>query len=436
MNFASPTHLLNLLLECDGKVCTDTRNVIEGSLFFALKGIQFDGNTFAAQALEAGVKYVVVDDIAYYKNGKDYVLVENALTALQSLAMLYRKECIAHIPLVVVAGSNGKTTTKELMYSIISQKFNTFCTPHNLNNHIGVPLSILNINPKKEKAIIEIGANHLGEHRILCEITQPNIALITNCGKDHLEGYGGEQGVLQSANEIVEYALCNQVILLLNADDKPLSALDTGSRALYFGQSSPHTTHDYFVSGKLKSCSTFLEVEIDERLYTTQLFGAFQMYNVLASVAIAKLWGIGDIHIRKGLSSYRPTANRGQILIWNNNRVLLDAYNANPSSMETMIKEMDTNTSTNKILILGDMAELGIYSHAEHQHILSCIQGTLYKEVILVGKHFLKMQVQYPQFLFFENRIDAKMWIEKQDWNDALILVKGSRSMRLEEIFT
>ena len=410
-------------------VQTDTRKLKAGDIFFALKGPTFNGNTFAKKAIDSGAVYVVIDEKEYEIEGKT-LLVPDVLEALQQLALHHRKQF--DIPFIAITGSNGKTTTKELIHSVLSSSFNTYTTEGNLNNHIGIPLTILKIKPDAEMAVIEMGANHLGEIASYCQIALPTHGLITNCGKAHLEGFGSEEGVRKGKGELFDHLrTLTHGFAFVMWDYGYLQEMSKGiSGIIKYG-----TKENDHVIGKIIASEIFLKVQItqglDEGIISTQLVGEYNLPNVLAAVTVGKFFEVPENQIKSAIENYIPSNSRSQLLEKDSNKIILDAYNANPSSMKLAIENFAKKNSENKILMLGAMAELGKESLQEHQGIIDLIKKYLWKEVVLVGGDFLNLS--HP-FLSFENSIQAKEWFVKQHLQNSYILVKGSRSMQMEKV--
>jgi UDP-N-acetylmuramoyl-tripeptide--D-alanyl-D-alanine ligase len=410
-------------------VQTDTRKLKAGDIFFALKGPTFNGNTFAKKAIDSGAVYVVIDEKEYEIEGKT-VLVPDVLEALQQLALHHRRQF--DIPFIAITGSNGKTTTKELIHAVLSSSFNTYTTEGNLNNHIGIPLTILKIKPDAEMAVIEMGANHLGEIASYCQIALPTHGLITNCGKAHLEGFGSEEGVRKGKGELFDHLrTLTHGFAFVMWDYGYLQEMSKGiSGIIKYG-----TKENDHVIGKIIASEIFLKVQItqglDEGIISTQLVGEYNLPNVLAAVTVGKFFEVPENQIKSAIENYIPSNSRSQLLEKDSNKIILDAYNANPSSMKLAIENFAKKNSENKILMLGAMAELGKESLQEHQGIIDLIKKYLWKEVVLVGGDFLNLS--HP-FLSFENSIQAKEWFVKQHLQNSYILVKGSRSMQMEKV--
>ena len=417
-------------------VQTDTRKLKAGDIFFALKGPNFNGNSFAKQAIDNGAACVVIDEKEFEIPGKTF-LVPDTLTALQELALYHRKQFDSlpagrQVPFIAITGSNGKTTTKELIHAVLSSSFRTYTTEGNLNNHIGIPLTILKIKPDAEMAVIEMGANHLKEIAGYCQIALPTHGLITNCGKAHLEGFGSEEGVRKGKGELFDYLrTLTHGFAFVMWDYDYLQQMSKGiSGIIKYG-----TKDNDHVIGKIIPGETFLKVEItqglDDGIITTQLVGEYNLPNVLAAVTVGKFFEVPENKIKSAIENYAPSNSRSQLIQKDSNKIILDAYNANPSSMKLAIENFAKKNSESKILMLGAMAELGKESLVEHQEIIDLIKKHSWKEVALVGGDFLKLS--HP-FLFFENSLQAKEWFNKQQFQNSYILVKGSRSMQMEKV--
>ncbi|HMK19152.1 MAG TPA: UDP-N-acetylmuramoyl-tripeptide--D-alanyl-D-alanine ligase [Chitinophagaceae bacterium] len=437
-----PLHLLMMVEELYKvyqqypSVQTDTRKLKAGDIFFALKGPNFNGNSFTQQAIDNGAACVVIDEKEYEIPGKTF-LVPDVLLALQELALHHRKQFDTlsrpgGIPFIAITGSNGKTTTKELIHAVLSSTFRTYTTEGNLNNHIGVPLTILKIKPDAEMAVIEMGANHLKEIASYCRIALPTHGLITNCGKAHLEGFGSEEGVRKGKGELFDHLrTLTHGFAFVMWDYDYLREMSKGiSGIIKYG-----TKDNDHVIGKILPNENFLKVQItqglDDGIISTQLVGEYNLPNVLAAVTVGKFFEVPEDKIRSAIENYTPSNSRSQLIEKDSNKIILDAYNANPSSMKLAIENFAKKNSENKILMLGAMAELGKQSLQEHQGIIDLIKKYSWKEVALVGGDFLKLS--HP-FLSFENSLLAKEWFSNQQFQNSYILVKGSRSMQMEKI--
>ncbi len=406
---------------------TDSRKIKPGDIFFALKGPSFNGNQFAQQTIDAGAAYCIVDEDTGIQNDK-IILVDNSLGTLQQLAKFHRKQFT--IPFIAVTGSNGKTTTKELIHAVLSSSYITYTTAGNLNNHIGIPLTILKIKSDAATAVIEMGANHQKEIEGYCEYTMPTHGLITNCGKAHLEGFGGEEGVKKGKGELFDYLRNTQGTAFIFNDYDYLKEMSAGINKLV-----TYGTTDADYTGCIKDDSQFLEVQLIKgtniKEIKTHLVGGYNLPNVLAAVCIGKTFGVNDEKIKLALESYLPSNSRSQLIKKNGNTIILDAYNANPSSMKLAIENFANMQGSEKILILGGMMELGADSVPEHQKIIELINKYTWKSVVLVGKDFKNVP---ENFIHFTNTSEAKDWYNAQHLHHAQVLIKGSRSMKMENV--
>lgn len=405
---------------------TDTRKLEKGDLFFALKGPSFNGNLFAKDALSKGAAYAIVDDETIRKNEK-IILVKDVLSTLQELASYHRKQF--SIPVIGITGSNGKTTTKELVHAVLCTTYKTYTTEGNLNNHIGVPLSLLKIRDDAEMVIIEMGANHRGEIASYCRIANPTHGLITNVGKAHLEGFGSEEVIKISKGELFDHIRENDGMVFVMSDYEYLQDMSNGIKNKYV-----YGSKEGVLVGESIRSDPFLEIAFTKGLNTkikTGLVGAYNLPNVLAAAAIAKYFNVPDEKIIAALEGYTPSNSRSQLLRKGSNTIILDAYNANPSSMKTAIENFALSKEKNKILMLGAMAEMGAYSVEEHKNIVDIIKAFQWKHVILVGGDFLK--IDHP-FSTAKNAEEAGAWIKKLNLEYAYILIKGSRSSAMEKV--
>lgn len=405
---------------------TDTRKLKNGDIFFALKGPSFNGNSFAAKALEAGAAYAVVDEAAFAVNDKT-ILVDDVLQALQDLAKHHRQQF--DIPFIAITGSNGKTTTKELVHAVLATTYRTATTEGNLNNHIGIPLTILRVKKDADIAIIEMGANHQKEIESYCKYTLPTHGIITNAGKAHLEGFGGEEGVKKGKGELFDYLRANNGTAFIMNDYDYLQQMSKG-----IPQVITYGTYNASVTGNAIESNSFLQVAFTngcKETIHTQLVGDYNLPNVLCAAAVGLFFKVEETDIKKALEGYTPSNSRSQLLQKDGNTIILDAYNANPSSMKAAIENFAKMPSTNKILMLGGMAELGAESVPEHKKIIELIGQHQWQHVVLAGGDFLKITHPYIQF---ENAVQAKDWLNKQQFKQATILVKGSRSMQMEKV--
>ncbi|MBU6176716.1 MAG: UDP-N-acetylmuramoyl-tripeptide--D-alanyl-D-alanine ligase, partial [Bacteroidetes bacterium] len=409
---------------------TDTRQLKPGCIFFALRGENFNGNQFAKKALEAGAAAAIIDDAAAYVD-KRTILVENTLTTLQQLAKFHRQQF--NIPFIAITGSNGKTTSKELVHAVLASSFRTYTTQGNLNNHIGIPLTLLRVHKDAELAVIEMGANHQQEIAGYCTYTLPTHGIITNCGKAHLEGFGGVEGVRKGKGELYDFIRANQGTIFLNQDLDYLHPMSMGiSNIVTYGTLAAQTC------GNIQSADPYLNVTIQpaEKFEAipslhTQLVGDYNLSNVLLAVSVGRYFGVTAEKIKKSIEHYQPTNSRSQLIQKNTNTIILDAYNANPSSMQVAIQNFSKLEATQKVLLLGSMAELGAESQQEHQQLVNLIHSYNWKEVVLVGDGFGELSHPYIQF---KNSNEAAGWFRAQNFSHTHFLIKGSRSMKMETI--
>jgi UDP-N-acetylmuramoyl-tripeptide--D-alanyl-D-alanine ligase len=427
-------------------ISTDTRNIGTGSLFFALKGDKFDANTFAQKAIEAGAAYAVIDN-PEYQLGDKYLLVADVLTALQDLARYHRGQL--QIPVIGLTGTNGKTTTKELINAVLSQHFKTQATQGNLNNHIGVPLTILTIGAAHEIAVIEMGANHQKEIELLCSIAQPSQGLITNVGKAHLEGFGGVEGVKKGKGELYDFLsgagsrVRGVGVTFINSDDATLIDMAAARKLntiIYYGTN----TIDDLISGELLENSPLLTLEWtnnktgDSHKVKTQLTGAYNLHNILAAIAIGTYFNLTAAEINAGIEGYQPKNNRSQIVKTATNTLICDYYNANPSSMFVAIENIGKLDAERKVLILGDMFEMGPEAATEHAAVIQKALDTPVDERIFIGKDFLsqnsKFKIQNEAVAFYATAEDAITGLKANPITNSTILIKGSRGMALERL--
>ncbi len=401
------------------QISTDTRMVSEGCLFFALKGENFDANTFAEKAINEGAAYAIIDN-SKFKISDKCILVDNVLVTLQQLANYHRKQFT--IPFIGITGSNGKTTTKELINAVLSKKYKTVATKGNLNNHIGVPLTILSITKECEVAIIEMGANHIGEIEQLCKIAEPNFGIITNIGTAHIEGFGSREGVIIAKSELYHFIKENNGTLFINKNDDLLTKLAEGIQSINYSKEDITNL----------SYNPFLSFNWKEQKIETQLYGEYNLPNILAAIKIGEYFKVENNNIKSALENYISTNNRSQIIKLSKHTLYLDAYNANPTSMNAAIDSFSKLVDSNKLLILGDMLELGHISQKEHQKIADKI-NILKLNALLVGKEF--QQIENKRLLItVKNTDEAILWLENQLDKVNSILIKGSRGIRLEKI--
>ena len=406
---------------------TDTRKLQRGDLFFALKGPNFNGNQFAKQALNSGAAYVVIDEAVDFEDEK-LITVPDSLQTLQDLAKYHRQQFT--IPFIAITGSNGKTTTKELVNEVLSTTYKTYTTQGNLNNHIGVPLTILSVKNDAEMAIIEMGANHQKEIESYCQYTLPTHGIITNCGKAHLEGFGGVEGVKKGKGELFDYLRMHGGTAIIMNDYPYLVEMSKGIKEVV-----TYGTINATVTGKAAKNKEFLQVEITGggvlQNINTHLVGDYNLPNVLVAVTIGKYFKVEENAIKQALEGYIPSNSRSQLVEMGTNKIILDAYNANPTSMKAAIENFTKMGSGDKVLLLGGMMELGNESIAEHSSIIQLIGQYKWKAVVLVGGDFGKIPHDY---LYFNNSTEAKTWLENQHFENTGLLVKGSRSMQMEKV--
>lgn len=412
-------------------VVTDTRLSVKNCFYIALKGINFDGNNFAKEAIEKGAFYALVNKKSIAKDNDRFIYVDDTLKTLQKLANYHRS--IIDTKIIAITGSNGKTTTKELLSEILSKEFKIFATKGNLNNHIGVPLSLLSINRECEYAIIELGANHLGEINHLCKIAKPDFGLITNFGYAHIEGFGSFDGVVKGKSELYNYLIEKKGRLFINLDDviqkkwlkyRPIST---------YGQTSKADFKIEQINNKGKGTT----IKIENLIIESQLFGDYNFSNIGASVAISRFLGVSNQKIKKALELYKPINKRSQVINKKNNKILLDAYNANPSSMIASINSFLKNNPKNSIAVLGDMLELGFYEKEGHVKIIKLLESSAFEEIFFVGKLFFKFSKESNSFKktihFFKEKIEAYSYLKKRKFENKNILIKGSRKLQLED---
>lgn len=407
-------------------VATDTRGIQTNQLFFALKGDNFNGNTFADKALLKGAKYVVIDEEHFEKNER-FILVQDVLETLQKLSTYHRD--YLNIPILAITGSNGKTTSKELIHAVLRKKYNAVATTGNLNNHIGVPLTLLSMKSKTEFGIVEMGANHHHEIANLCKIAKPNYGYITNFGKAHLEGFGSVEGVITAKSELYDHLKASNGLLFLNLDDPIQQKQITYSNNFTFGNSSKADISIDYLNSSEKA-----EVTFDDKHIKSQLTGKYNAINMAAAICIGKYFKVSIEGIQKAIQEYIPTNNRSQIIKLGSNSILMDAYNANPTSMMAALESFKNNLHPNKLVILGDMFELGKSALEEHEHIAEYLKRTSISNAWLVGSNFYKTTTRGNSIKKFETFEELKEHLEETSIKDAYILIKGSRGMALERV--
>ena len=416
---------LHLAFLANPSVSTDTRKIKENDIFFALKGENFNGNTYAQKALDSGASLVIIDEVEYFIDQRT-IIVDDVLTTLQQLANYHRKQSKAEI--ISLTGSNGKTTTKELINAVLSTTYKTIATIGNLNNHIGVPLTLLRIQQDTEIAIVEMGANHLKEIEFLCTIAEPDYGYITNFGKAHLEGFGGVEGVIKGKSELYDYLIANKKSIFLNADDSiQLEKLDTYIKKYGFS-----TENSKYYNIALVEAQPFVTIEAEGTIMKSNLIGTYNFPNCCAAIIIGKYFNVELSKIKKAIESYTPDNNRSQIIDKNGHYIILDAYNANPSSMKVALENFATLKKDKKVLILGDMFELGDSAKEEHQNIADLALDLIFEKVILVGENF---NTTSTKFIKLKNFDDLKIYLKESKLKPkSSILIKGSRGMALERV--
>ncbi|MBR9757274.1 MAG: UDP-N-acetylmuramoyl-tripeptide--D-alanyl-D-alanine ligase [Algicola sp.] len=415
--------LYQRFLECSG-ACTDTRHITNNSMFFALKGENFNGNTFADKALENGAKYVVIDEEAY-KTSPKHILVDHVLTTLQHLATHHRKQL--NTPIIALTGSNGKTTTKELIKAVLSQKYQVSATKGNLNNHIGVPLTLLDLKKETEIAVVEMGANHHHEIDFLCGLTLPDFGLITNFGKAHLEGFGSLDGVVKAKSELYNHLKNhNKPIFLNEADKTQVAQVGQYYNTIPFGPNAKKTTVSFLSANPLVSV-TYMGQQIN-----SHLIGRYNFNNIAVAIAVGQHFNVAPALIKHAIENYIPANNRSQMIETGKNSVLLDAYNANPTSMMAALENFTSLAGKEKLVILGDMFELGKDSQLEHQHVVSFLEGQKNLKAFIVGQAFFEAKTNAAHLHAFKGYQDLAEHLKNSPISGQHILIKGSRGMALE----
>ena len=417
--------IYNAFLSCNQQVTTDTRNIAKNDLFFALKGPNFNGNKFAEKALELGAKFAVIDESEYFIDGKTF-LVENVLETLQSLARFHREKI--NIPVVAITGTNGKTTTKELLGAVLSSQYNILITQGNLNNHIGVPLTILQLTKEHEIAVIEMGASKIGDIKELVEIALPDYGIITNVGKAHLEGFGDVETIKKTKFELYDFVIENKGAVVVNKEDEVLTS--------YIKDDIEKFTYGSFkadVTGKVVRQTPKLEMELTveenaPKMLKTNLLGAYNRNNILAAACVGKIFNVSKENIEQSIAHYLPTNNRSQLVKTSKNTVIADCYNANPTSTMESLISFNQIESSQKLVILGDMLELGSSSEVEHQEIADYLENTSLK-AILVGECYQKTN---SGFRTFKDTLELIPFLKQNSLVNSLVLLKGSRGIKLE----
>lgn len=418
--------IYDLFLECDS-ICTDSRKITPNCMFFALKGENFNGNAFAKLALDHGAKYGIVDE-KEYADGNQIILVDDTLKTLQQLATLHRKTL--GLPIIALTGSNGKTTTKELIYSVLSTQYQTMATKGNLNNHIGVPLTLLSMIKATEIGIVEMGANHLKEIELLSNIAYPDYGVITNFGKAHLEGFGSVEGVIKGKSELYEHLKSHHKTIFVNQNDvKQLEQVGSYGAIYTFGKENSIGPNPI-----LKTSQPFVTLEYDGLTINSHLTGTYNFNNICIAIAFGAYFKIKSVNIKLAIESYIPSNNRSQFITKGSNTILMDAYNANPTSMLAALENFKLAENPNKILFLGDMFELGNDAALEHQNIVDYIESHIVGTVYLIGKNFYKTNVNNINITKFETFEDIKSHVDFSKIKHSRLLIKGSRGMALERV--
>ncbi|MCC8360888.1 UDP-N-acetylmuramoyl-tripeptide--D-alanyl-D-alanine ligase [Salinimicrobium sediminilitoris] len=417
--------LHQLFLNSSG-ISTDTRKIRKDSIFFALKGENFNANEFAAEALEKGALYAVIDEDLPNED-KRLLQVEDSLKALQQLASFHRKHL--GLPILALTGSNGKTTTKELFNAVLSKRYRTVATTGNLNNHIGVPITLLSMNEKTEIGIVEMGANHQKEIEFLCSLAMPDYGYITNFGKAHLEGFGSVEGVIKGKKELYDHLKEHKKLLFLNLDD-PLQKEETSYPHVFsFGSSEKaDVTLKYFRE------DSYAGIEVEGAKICGKLTGAYNGTNMAAAYTVGTYFEIPSLEITAAIKEYSPQNNRSQIILKNNRRIILDAYNANPSSMAAALENLSGMDGSPKIAILGDMFELGPEAKKEHQQLLDDYSTSPVDKVYAIGSNFSQTETTSQKIKKFESFEAFRAWFQPSEFNAGTILIKGSRGMALERV--
>jgi UDP-N-acetylmuramoyl-tripeptide--D-alanyl-D-alanine ligase len=414
----------NLFLQSSG-VIIDTRKIEQNSFFVALKGERFDANTFANEAIDKGALYVIIDNKDYFIDERT-ILVEDSLAALQELAKFHRN--YIKIPIIALTGSNGKTTTKELIQVVLAKKFKTKATSGNYNNHIGVPLTLLSFNNETEIGIVEMGANHQKEIEFLCDIAQPDYGYITNFGKAHLEGFGGIEGVIKGKSEMYTYLQSNCKKVFVNLDDVIQEEKTKQIERITFSTVNQKCTT--FI--KNVTANPMVSISYNTIKIKSHLIGLYNANNINAAITIGNYFGVSDFAIKEALESYIPENNRSQLLSKNSNEIILDAYNANPSSMLVALENFLQLDKTGKIIIIGDMFELGEQSIKEHKFIIDYLKNANAVQCYFIGKDFYCNKIEKENLSFYTDFESFAAFLKETNFSDKIILIKGSRGMALE----
>lgn len=417
--------LYSKFLESSG-ICTDTRKMKSNSIYFALKGENFDGNNYADKAIENGALLAVIDDES--QRGESKLIVQDVLETLQILANFHRRQI--EIPIIAITGSNGKTTTKKLIFEVLSKEFKVKATVGNLNNHIGVPLTLLSFTAELDFGIVEMGANHQKEIETLCKIAEPNYGLITNFGKAHLEGFGGMEGVIKGKSELYDYLINTNGLIFFNRDDE-LQVKKAIQRKNYSVGEKPLSDCQVI----FKEANPFVTLEYYNDRIQSRLIGSYNFRNISAAISVGRYFGVDKEKIKEAIENFEPEEMRSQIIQKNDREILLDAYNANPTSMEAALKSYKEMTSEKQTVILGDMFEVGQDSKKEHLGILEICRDLKFEHVLVCGEQFQKVSSDFADVLSFKTTPDLKDYIKNNTSKlSSHLLIKGSRGMQLESI--
>jgi UDP-N-acetylmuramoyl-tripeptide--D-alanyl-D-alanine ligase len=411
------------------RVFTDSRSADKGGIFFALKGDNFNGNDYAKKALASGAKYAIVDQEQAVVN-ESCILVDNALETLQKLANYHRKTI--NVPVLAITGSNGKTTTKELITAVLSRKYDVLATKGNLNNHIGVPLTLLEVKNSHEMVVVEMGANHIGEIDFLCNIAEPDYGIITNVGKAHLEGFGSFEGVKKAKGELYNYISAHGEAIFINTDNEHLNKMASMNKIQHtYAVENPKAQlkgnvagDDILLTAKVLFPKGWLYIK-------SNLTGVYNLENILAAARIGLFFDVDPLQIQKGIEAYVPDNKRSQIVKKSGAVFLVDCYNANPTSMEASIKNFSKIDKNNKVYVLGDMLELGSESGAEHQKVIECLEAAGASEVFTVGRNFMSTINSYINFETVDDLLES---IDRGYWRNKFVMLKASRGIKLEKI--
>lgn len=410
------------------RITTDSRTIRPGDIFIALKGENFDGNRYAPEALQKGAAAAIIDDPAYLTSGCE--VVDDTLHFLQEAAHYHRRQL--NIPILGITGTNGKTTTKELCHTVLSQKFRTFATPGNFNNHIGVPLTLLSMDETTELGIVEMGANHPGEIQVLCDIAEPDFGIITNIGHAHLEGFGSYENIITTKKALYDHVFAKNGLVFVNAGDPLLLQLSEGHKRETYGMNGN------LLKGEIKQTIPYLVFSLKTLkgdLYVkTHLVGGYNFDNAMAASAVGSHFGVDPLKIQSAIESYKPSNLRSQLIKTTANTVILDAYNANPSSMQAAISNFCEMQGTHKVMILGEMLELGSESEQAHRHILKLAEKGQFEQIFLVGNNFEHCYDKCNFIAWFKDTETLIQALKNKPLKDSFIFVKGSRGNKLEDI--